>query len=258
MSRFLIPVIAVLALGAGLFIIFSKFGEERRDGNIKKTGNVKVERPPLPDPPTPRAVLTRMSDIYSECESYKDSGVTTYQIESQPPFSSVYEFGTIYKKTDKLLFYLRRPNTTIPILELWRAESGSMECNTTGAHLIYHEIHVPFDAAAERSGKASTLVAGLFYDDVRGGNIIKLTDSMGDLRLLPDASANGIDCYVIEGTLDGAHYIITIGKGDFLLRKVKYKEPNRSGEVTFRPFINIPIDDADFNHSDSLKILLKK
>lgn len=222
----------------------------------------RLARAALPEPVTPMAVLTRMFDVYSECETYKDSGVANIKILSQPPFSNVYEFKTIYRKPGSLLYQYKLANRDRPAGEFWLTAAGAMQCWPDGRHETSADPLTPFLGAESVTGGSSMYLPLLLMKGQPAPNIFTIAQNIRDLKFENDRIEAGVNCYVIRGVRDDrasagggqAEYTICIGREDFLVRRISRDwRPGaldrRIDDITFRPFMNISIEPAAFDHS---------
>lgn len=192
----------------------------------------------------PQEILREVIAKYERVTSYQDSGVVR-ALPGEPPLiadsgSSRYRdvsprgetfvsFKTYYARPRRIRFEWRDP----------RQQMTRDAAIWTDGERVYSWLPSPlpgddgftlsagtslglyFNEAASRSSGAASLVPGLLIKDEMWFSFAFSLSEMGELSLLREERIDGEPCHVIKGKISGAPWVLWVGKGSRLLRKMR-------------------------------------
>ncbi|MBI3817088.1 MAG: hypothetical protein HY286_00230 [Planctomycetes bacterium] len=192
--------------------------------------------PPLPEPATARAVMTRLIDVYTECKSYRDDGSARMTVHSQPEFVDLVHFKTAFVRPDRLSFTFKKDGSEIEesIASVFKETKLK-----TGTFLsMAHSTHF-----------SSSLIPLLLLDSSHASNIYQISERLADLKLESAEVVDGSPCFVLRGSSanesDGTFsYWLFVDRSSFLMRRIKFTYKPADGieedcEIIYHPEINV-------------------
>ena len=184
-----------------------------------------------------RTLLSRMARAYSGCRSYTDTGtVTTVLAAGGRSWAEERTFRTAFVRSGPFRFEFTDRGTRHI---LWRA--GSEVRMWWGAGSRVEAATSLNDAIAEATGvsgrTALTIPLLLMPGEVRGRRLTEIDEPIR----LPDALADHVPCYRIQGRMAGMRVVVWVDQGLLLVRRIEEDLPAGIGHnqtTTYDPVLN--------------------
>jgi len=202
---------------------------------------------------TPAEIFTRVTKVYSSCESYSDEGETSTTIgpKSAVPHVMTEAFTTAFVRPDafRFEFYARAGSTNMQFIA-WKArrlEKGYWFNNGMTQRYL-SEILMDFMPISH--GAALTVPALLMPETFHGKGLFA---SLTDVKLAKQEKVGGRRAFKIEARLDNLPFNLWIDANQFLILQVeqvaRYPQFDRYTTTRYRPVLNaeIPADKLAFN-----------
>ncbi|MCE9526753.1 MAG: DUF2092 domain-containing protein [Planctomycetales bacterium] len=183
--------------------------------------------------PSAKQIIERMAKVYSECKSYRDSGVVKMSLEREGRKTTAEgSFTTAFVRPDRFLFdYQEQRRTRNFHFIVWSQGKEVKKYDNTekGVQASDHLDNAINDVRGLSRWSAHTVPALLLPDKVSG---LVLTD-LTDLKRTEDGKVGMAECFRIEGKLGKDLPIATyrvlpmtlwIDKNSYLLRRVNRPE----------------------------------
>lgn len=205
---------------------------------------------PKPDALKAQDVLDRMTKVYANCESYRDSGVVkTIFIEALGKRTVTKPFTTAFVRSDRFRFE-------------YKEKRGEGE-NEENRYIVWRkgkEVQTWWDvkpgvekpeslrlalagATGVSGGSANTVPALLLPNEVGGG----LLTALPEAKRVEDAKLDKVNCFRIEGKWGDSPMTLWIDQKTFLVRRIdtkrKFDEFSTEDTTTYDPIIDEEIPD---------------
>jgi len=200
--------------------------------------------------PSAEQILSRMAEVYSKCNSYRDTGTAKGNLKS---FSIELQFKTVFTRPDRFRYeYLdkdKMPDGRDNRFIIWR--KGSEVAHWWSIEPQRKMPESLSAAIASATGvslqTAHTIPALLFSkDEIKGRRITDMTE----VTRLEDATLEGVECSRVKGRLASFNTVIWVDKGTFLIRRIERVSDNGvENTVNYEPKLNenIPDMELEFN-----------
>jgi outer membrane lipoprotein-sorting protein len=229
--RFLFTAIQIFLSFAFLFLmVLPVYGEE-----------------PAPEELTARQILERVARTYSECRSYRDSGVVeTIFIRTDRKRTVKKPFSTAFVRPDRFRFEYSEDQCEEQdkyiiwqdgdeVLTWWDIRPGIEEPPSLGMAIA--------GATGVSSGSANTIPALLLPKEICGYAVVDLAGA----KRIDDATCEKDECFRIEGDWFGSPTTIWIDKATYLIRRIdsshQFEDFRTEDTTTYEPEINGDIPD---------------
>jgi|GEM_PF-1368687 len=172
----------------------------------------------------PTDILQGVAERYSQCRSYVDSGLAEFDDMNQK--RERIEFKTEFVRPDYIRFewqdYGPRRGKSERFSMLWsNGEKHIMRLNNNKPSFADQpSLGMAVAGATGCSAGAAHIVPALLLDELRTDckHLLLLTD----LEVLPEEPLDGLNCYVLKGSLlKAGDHVLWISKNDFCLRRVR-------------------------------------
>lgn len=182
-------------------------------------------------------VLSRMSKVYADCKSYRDSGTVRTQV--LPGRTLEKKFTTAFVRPNRFRFEFKVASTDRnesrylvwqregDVRKWWDVKPGIESAKSLDLALA--------EATGVSGGSAHTIPALLLPNDVGGRTLMEMTE----VQRIADATLERMECFRIKGRLGDNLMTVWIDKAKFLVRRV-----DEDGQTTtYFPVVDEEVQD---------------
>lgn len=205
---------------------------------------------PNQDTPTAKEILVRVSEIYENCKSYRDTGVVTTIFNNSGGKRTVEKpFNTAFVRPNRFRFeyydkeaggpknrYIIAQNAN-EIQSWWEIKRVVEQPKSLGLALA--------GATGVSSGSAHTIPALLLPKEINGSRLTALADA----KRIDDGDLENVKCFRIQSKEINSMMTLWIDKESYLVRRIDERKnfDDFSTEVTtiYEPIIDGEIPDID-------------
>jgi len=211
-----------------------------------------------PDEPEARAIMDRMTKVYAECATYRDTGaVTETYFEKDETRTELAFFSTAFVRPNRFRLEYRDQLASSPRLYRHIVHSDASGIRTFGD---------PCESGVVQAESLSTALAGAGEASIVPDMLLPGKSAIGalglfELKQLPDEDFNGVACYRIDG-MDGpgGRQSLWIDRQTLLLQKVvelmSFRDFRTETVTTYQAQIGASISDRELEFAPPSAIIV--
>jgi hypothetical protein len=203
---------------------------------------------------TAEHILLRVAQVYSQCRSYRDSGIVTTVFGGKVPHTDEKQFRTAFVRPDRFRFeYCDKAEPTDRFViwgqgdtvhTWWGIDPGVVDSRSVACALAA--------ATGVSSGSARRIPGLLLTEQIEAGWEIR---RLRNVKRLSDSKLREAECFLVQGetgTRRREPVTLWIAKATFLIRRIDqsttFDDFSTRETTTYEPRINtdIPVNLLDF------------
>ena len=212
-------VVSVAALGVAGYIwgpsVYAKLTHRSEDAAAAAQPVVTNEPPPVVQL-TAAEVLQNVINAYKGMTNYKSLAKSVANLTvASGPVSSTVNLSLKFGRPDYYRVDWER-QSTMARGSVWSPGKGNFLLGGNSPAVPLKNRDAALGQAAFASGALTTFIAGLFFDETNN-----LGNTLQNYVRTNDSSANGLDCYVLDGTANFQHVELWVDKKTSLIAQAQ-------------------------------------